>query len=95
MERSSFAPPAPRTHAREQAEGDRAHRGAEALFFLKEKFGNKKWTRKDIAEWAGTTPETVMRTLSDFQSNKIIEQVGRDIHIRDRRSLLKAANLNY
>jgi CRP-like cAMP-binding protein len=66
---------------------------AEALLFLKENFADQAWTRKDIAEWAGTTPETVMRTLADFEEESLIAQKGRRIEIKDRKALLERANL--
>ena len=72
---------------------DAPDRVAEALLFLKDNFGDQVWTRKDIAEWAGTTPETVMRTLAQFEDNGFIEQVGRKINVKDRKALLKIANL--
>lgn len=70
-------------------------RVAEAVLFFKEKFNDQKWTRKEIAEWAGTTPETVMRTLANFESDGFIEQAGRQIKILDRKKLLEAANLSF
>ena len=72
-----------------------SQRVAEAVLFLKEKFVGQKWTRKDIAEWAGTTPETVMRILAEFDENGIIEQVSRRIIILDRKRLLREANLTF
>jgi CRP-like cAMP-binding protein len=70
-----------------------AERVAEAVLFLREKFPSQNWTRKEIAEWAGTTPETVMRSLADFETRGLIEQVGRKINILDRSALVKEANL--
>lgn len=66
---------------------------AEALLFLRENFEEKNWTRKEIAEWAGTTPETVMRTLADLEGEGIIEQTGRKITIKDRAKLLERAKI--
>jgi CRP-like cAMP-binding protein len=68
---------------------------AEAVLFLKENFADQSWTRKDIAEWAGTTPETVMRTLADFEEEGLIAQIGRKIEVRNKRALLDRANLKF
>jgi len=62
---------------------------AEALIFLQEHFHSQNWTRREIAEWAGTTPETVMRTLSQLEKDSLIEQNGRQITIVNK-SLLKS-----
>lgn len=59
-----------------------AGRIAEALLFLNEHFKQQTWTRRDIAEWAGTSPETVIRTLATFEKEGLIDQkAGRDIKI--------------
>jgi CRP-like cAMP-binding protein len=71
-----------------------SERIAEALLFLKENFALQTWTRKEIAEWASTSPETVMRTLAIFEEEKLVALKGRQIHILDRPALLKKANLN-
>lgn len=76
-----------------QTDKNAAERIAEAVLFLREKFPDQTWTRKDIAEWAGTTPETVIRTLADFEARHLIEQKGRSINIIDKRGMLKQANL--
>lgn len=68
---------------------------AEALLFLKENFEKPNWTRREIAEWAGTTPETVMRTLADFEGDGIIKQSGRSIDIVNRQGLIKRANMDF
>ncbi len=67
---------------------------AEALLFLRENFHEKNWTRKEISEWAGTTTETVIRTLADFEAEGLIEQKGRVINIVKRNQLLKKANIS-
>ena len=65
-------------------------RVAEALLFLSEKFQNVTWTRKDIAQWAGTTPETVIRTLAQFEKEGLIDQSqGRNILVKNRSGLEK------
>jgi len=70
-----------------------SERIAESVLFLRENFAEQTWTRKEIAEWAGTTPETVMRTLADFEAKGYIDQVGRKIIIKDKPALLSLANL--
>lgn len=57
---------------------------AEALLFLTDHFDHDHWTRKEIAQWAGTTTETVIRTLAQFEKEGIIDQTGREIHILSR-----------
>ncbi|MBO9667443.1 MAG: Crp/Fnr family transcriptional regulator [Bdellovibrio sp.] len=55
---------------------------AEALLFLQEHFAHQNWTRREIAQWAGTTPETVIRTLALFEKEGLIDQTdGRVIRI--------------
>jgi cAMP-binding proteins - catabolite gene activator and regulatory subunit of cAMP-dependent protein kinases len=62
---------------------------AEALLFLQDHFIHQNWTRRDIAQWAGTTPETVIRTLAQFEKEGLIDQTdGRHIRILSK-DLLK------
>lgn len=68
---------------------------AEALLFLRENFNEKNWTRKEIAEWASTTPETVIRTLADFEEQGLIEQKGRMIRILKRSGLLAKSKITF
>lgn len=72
-----------------QVEKGAAGRVAEALVFLDEHFDNQVWTRKEIAEWAGTTPETVMRTLTLFDKKNLIKTEGRRIVIVNRQELIE------
>lgn len=59
-----------------------AERIADALLFLQDHFEHQNWTRREIAQWAGTTPETVIRTLSQFEKEGLIDQTdGRSIRI--------------
>ncbi|WP_413288138.1 Crp/Fnr family transcriptional regulator [Bdellovibrio sp. HCB337] len=66
---------------------------AEALIFLQDHFHSQTWTRREIAEWAGTTPETVMRTLAQFEKEGLIDQSGRQIQILNKDSLKAKASL--
>lgn len=63
----------------------------EAVIHFREKYPEQKWTRKEIADWAGTTPETVMRVLGKAEDQGHIEQTGRTIKIVDRNKFLKSA----
>lgn len=72
-----------------------AERIAEAVLFLKDNFKDQNWTRKEIAEWAGTTPETVMRSLADFEEEGFIELKGRKINILKKEALIERANLAF
>lgn len=58
-------------------------RVAEALVYLKANYPDHTFTRREIAEWAGTTTESVIRTLSQFEDDGIIAQHGRKITITD------------
>lgn len=61
---------------------------AEALLFLQENFTHQQWTRREIAQWAGTTPETVIRTLAAFEKEGLIDQKdGRSIRILSKEKL--------
>ena len=68
---------------------------AESVLYLKQHHSSQKWTRREIAEWAGTTPETVMRTLSTFEKDGLVELQGRDILIKDKPALVERANISY
>ena len=67
-------------------------RVAEAILFLQDHFKDQLWTRKEIAQWAGTTPETVMRTLSQFEKEGLIDQSGRRIIIIKRDKIQEKAH---
>lgn len=74
---------------------------AEAILLLHEAYGLKEdnqtidsnLTRKEIANIAGTTTETSIRILSEFQKDKIIELTGKEIKILDIKKLFKTANI--
>jgi CRP-like cAMP-binding protein len=73
----------------DQIDKDAQTRIAEAIVFLQENFSHQNWTRREIAEWAGTTPETVMRALSQFEKEGLIDQSeGRNIRILSKNLLL-------
>lgn len=60
---------------------------AESVLFLTDHFDHDHWTRKEIAQWAGTTTETVIRTLAQFEKEGLIDQTGRQIRILNREKL--------
>ena len=54
---------------------------------------NSPLTREEIAGIVGSAQESVIRTLSEFKSDKLIEIVGRSIRVKNVKGLIKAANL--
>lgn len=76
----------------DQIDKGAAARVADALLFLNEKFSNSSWTRKEIAEWAGTTTETVIRTLAVFEKEGIISQNYKNFTILNESKLHDKAN---
>lgn len=73
-----------------------SERIAEALIFLQEHFTHQNWTRKEIAEWAGTTPETVIRTLAQFEKEGYIDQSqGREIKLINKQKLIEKLQSSY
>lgn len=75
----------------DQIEKAAAGRVAEALLFLSDQFTHDHWTRKEIAQWAGTTTETVIRTLAQFEKQGMIDQKDRQIRILNRLDLKETA----
>lgn len=79
-----------------QMDKEASERIAEALVFLHENFSHLNWTRREIAEWAGTSPETVIRTLAQFEKDGYIDQSeGRVVKILDRDSLMNQFELKF
>ena len=68
---------------------DAPARVAESIAFLKFRNPDYSWTRKEIAEYAGTTVETVARTLTQFEKEGLIEKIGRSFEILDGEKLRK------
>jgi CRP/FNR family transcriptional regulator, polysaccharide utilization system transcription regulator len=75
---------------------------AEALLIFKDTYGlaadgqtlNVTLTREDIANFIGTTPETAIRLLSEFKSEKLIALDKRKIKILNTKGLVHASNIN-
>lgn len=75
-------------------------RVAETILFLKETYGldsenqvNVILSREEIANLVGTATETVIRLLSEFNKDQIIELTGKKIKILNQNKLVKTANL--
>ena len=50
-------------------------------------------TREDLANIVGTATETVIRLLSEFKEDKLLETEGRKISLLDKKGLEKVANI--
>lgn len=71
--------------------GDEAQfRIVRVLLDLDEKFPQHYWTRKEISQLAGTTPETVFRVLSKFKTQGLVQVSDEGISILQREQLLRA-----
>lgn len=77
---------------------------AELLLMLKNSYGiqeGKRWrldiklTREEMASMIGTANETIIRFISEFRDDNLIEQEGKIIYLLDEEGLLEIANLNY
>ena len=60
---------------------DAIERVFETITYLKKCDAVRTWTRTEIAEWAGTTPETVARSIGHLRSDGRIFTEGRKITI--------------
>lgn len=77
-------------------------RMAEALLLLKEFFGQEEdnatintiLTREDIGNIAGTTTETSIRILSEFNKSRLIKLEGKKIKILNHPELVRIANIS-
>ena len=74
---------------------------AEIIVHLKNEFGLDKdntlqisLTREELANIVGTATESVIRLLSEFKTDKLIEIEGRKIKILNYNALVKVANFN-
>ena len=77
---------------------------AELLLALKESYGIKednrfkldiKLTREEMASIIGTSPETVIRQMTEFKDEKLIQQDSKVIYILDLERLTEMANLTF
>lgn len=65
-----------------------ASRIVESILFLKLKYPQQLWTRKNIADFSGSTFETVTRVLNKLEKSNEITKNGRDFTINDPERLL-------
>lgn len=78
-------------------------RMAEALLFFKATYGfepdgqtlNVQFSREEIADFVGTSTESAIRLLSEFNHDKFIELKGKKIKIINLDKLVRTANLLY
>ncbi|MBN1159444.1 MAG: Crp/Fnr family transcriptional regulator [Bacteroidales bacterium] len=74
---------------------------AEAIIHLRKEFDLDKdyylqitLTREELANIVGTATESVIRLLSEFKQDGLIELTGRKIKVLDEKTLHKIANMN-
>ncbi len=65
-------------------------RVAESLLYLKLKHPNYTWSRREVAEYSGSTTETVSRVMTSLEGKNLIKKEGRDFIILDEQGLLEA-----
>lgn len=63
-------------------------RVGETLVYLKLRYPDHKWTRKEIAEYSATTLETVTRIMTQLTQDGTIIKNGRDFEIKDLDKLI-------
>lgn len=76
-------------------------RMAEALLFLKATYGfeednqtiNVSLSREEIADYVGTSTESCIRLLSEFNNDKLIALKGKKISIVNLQKLIQTANI--
>lgn len=77
-------------------------RVAEVILMLKEFYGTEKdnstinisLTREDLANIVGTATETLIRLLSEFRHEKLIDLTGKKIKVLNNQALIKCANIS-
>lgn len=65
---------------------------AEALVFLKLKYPDHIWTRKEVAEFSSSTFESVARTMTKLNDLGLISKEGRDFILNDAQAVLEFDN---
>lgn len=78
-------------------------RMAEALLFFKASYGineqdqslNINFSREEISGFVGTSTETTIRLLSEFNHDKIVTLAGKKIIITNLAKLIQTANLDH
>lgn len=71
-----------------RSELDVTARVAESLVYLKDMYPHHRWTRKEIADFCGSTTPTVIKVLAKLEAEGLIKQEGREIIINSRDELL-------
>jgi CRP-like cAMP-binding protein len=61
----------------------------ESLIYLKHKYPEKIWTRKEVADFSGSTLETVTRVMTILDKESLISKDGRDFSINSDQDLLE------
>ncbi len=86
------------------AQKSQRERFAELLLLLKETYGVEddlgirldiKLTREEMASMIGAASENLIRLVSEFKKEAILEQVGKTLYIKDVHEVEKRANLGY
>lgn len=60
----------------------------ESLIYLKHKYPEKTWTRKEVADFSASTLESVTRVMTSIDEKGLIKKIGRDFEITDLDALL-------
>ena len=63
------------------------------LALMSEQYLNISLTREELANIVGTATESVIRLLSEFKSDKLVELNGRKIKILNTKGLEKISNV--
>ena len=61
---------------------------AESLIFLKFKYPDVVWTRKEIGEYSCSSHESVARFMTKYENLGLIKKIGRDFEILNKEKLL-------
>ncbi len=62
----------------------------ESLVYFKLKYPDHLWTRKEMAEYSGTTLETVARVMAQLEKDGLIKKIGRNFEILDIQRMLQS-----
>ena len=76
---------------RDLANSNVTSRIIQALAFVKERYPDHQWTRKEIGEYCGAKTETVSRVLGKLEKENLIQKKGRQIIIPDFEKLYEKA----
>lgn len=62
---------------------------AESLIFLKYKYPDVVWTRKEIGEYSCSSHESVARFMTKYETLGLVKKIGRDFEILNKEKLLR------